>query len=210
MLIRFLPLLVLTVVIFGSQKPRHHLPPPLEAKNCNSKNSKDEYPNDRFARKGGRETKASVRYEKDLLTAPDIEQGRDLSRYERLNVSNPKPMFAYEMDGAQIFIAARTFVWEHWRNQKLGYLTMTGSSVDATSTSHIFIEPDDTGRWRVAWRIVRHTGKIDDLPTYYAVQWVRLTDWDKPGVPLRAEEKPDAAKHKLEFRDKCGDVEDTL
>src|SRR5437667_7822460 len=101
MLIRFLPLVVLSGLILGLQGPRHHIPPPLEAKNCNSSNSKDEFPNDRFARKGGRETKVSVRYEKDLLTVTGIEQGRDLTRYERLNVSNPKPMFAYEMDGAQ-------------------------------------------------------------------------------------------------------------
>ncbi len=84
-------------------------------------------------------------------------------------------MFAYEIDRAGIFVTARTFVWEHWHDQKPGYLTITGSSVDATSTS----QPDDAGRWRV-------------------------------GIPLRADEKPDATKHKLEFRDKCGDVEDSL
>jgi hypothetical protein len=135
MLIRFLPLVVLSGLILGLQGPRHHLPPPLEAKNCNSSNSKGEYPNDRFARKVGRETKASFRYEKDLLTVNNIEQERDLARYERLNVTNPKPMFAYERDGAQIFVSARTFLWEHWHDHKPAYLTITGSSVDATSTS---------------------------------------------------------------------------
>jgi hypothetical protein len=210
MLIRLLPLVALGGLLLGLQGSQRRLPPPLEAKNCNSSRTRDEFPNDRFTRKGGRETKASVRYEKDLLTVTGIEQGRDLSRYERLNLSNPKPMYAYEMDGAQIFVGARTFLWEHWHDQKPAYLTITGSSVDATSTSHIFIEQDDPGRWRVAWRIVRHTGKITDLPTYYAVQWVRPTEWDKPGVPLHDSEKPDATKNKLEFRDKCGDVEQSL
>jgi len=208
MLTRFLPLVAVVGTVVAFQAERHRLPPPLEAKNCNS--SKNETSNERFARKGGREIKAHVRYETNLLTATGIEQGRDLTHYERRDLSDPKPMFAYEIDRAGIFVTARMFVWEHWHDQKPGYLTITGSSVDATSTSHIFIEPDDAGRWRVAWRIVRHTGEIDDMPTYYGVQWVRPTDWDKPGIPLRADEKPDATKHKLQFRDKCGDVEDSL
>ena len=210
MLIAFLLLAALAGLLVAFQAPRHRLPPSLEAKNCKAPQSRDESYNDHFARKGGRETQATVRYEKNLLTATGIEQGRDLTRYERLDLRDPKPMLAYEIEGAKIFVAARAFVWEHWHNQKPGYLTMTGSSVDATSTSHIFIEQDDAGRWRVAWRIVRHSGEIDDQPTYYSVEWVRSTDGDKPGVPLRADEKPDATKHQLEFRDKCGDVEDSL
>ena len=209
MLIR-LSFVVLLGTTLAFQESQRHLPPPLEAKRCEAPRSKDEFPKARFARKGGRETKASVLYVGNMLTVAGIEQGRDLGRYNRLNLSNPKPMLAIEMDRAPIVVSARAFLWDHWHNQKPAYLTMTGSSVDATSTSHVFVEPDETGRWRVAWRIVRHTGEIDDLPTYYSVEWVRPNGWEKPGSPLRHGEEPDPKKHELEFRDKCGDVEQSL
>jgi len=57
---------------------------------------------------------------------------------------------------------------------------------------------------------VRHSGEINDLPTYYAVEWVRPAGWRQPGVPLGAAETADPQKHQLEFRDVCGEVEQTL
>ena len=36
--------------------------------------------------------------------------------------------------------------------------------MDATSTSHIFIEPAASSVWQVSWRIVRHNNEVDDLP----------------------------------------------
>ena len=146
---RFLLLAVFATVVAIQDVPRH-LPPTLEAKNCNPSRSKDRAP---------------------------------------------------------IIVSARSFLWEHWHNQKPAYLTLTGSSVDATSTPHIFVEQEEAGRWRVAWRIVRHNGVIDDLPTYFAVEWVRPNGCGKPELPLRRSEEPDPKKHELEFRDKCGDVE---
>ncbi len=59
---------------------------------------------------------------------------------------------------------ARAFIWEHWQSKKRGYIRITFNSVDATSTSHIFIEPDSYGVWRVTWRIVRRNNEVDDLP----------------------------------------------
>lgn len=184
-------------------------PPAVVAKNCNSAPSKDELPKERFARKGGREAEVPVRSERGALTVDGVEEGRDLTRYERLDLLNPEPMFASQMDRDATVVRARTFLWEHWK-RKPGYVTLTGSSVDATSTSHIFVEEEEPGRWRVAWRIVRHTGVIHDLPTYYAVEWVWPGVWRQPGRPLASGEHPDAKKHKLEFRDKWGDVEQSL
>jgi hypothetical protein len=60
--------------------------------------------------------------------------------------------------------SARDFIWEHWQSKKRGYIRITFNSVDATSTSHIFIEPDSSGVWQVTWRIVRHNNEVDDLP----------------------------------------------
>ena len=142
-----------------------------------------------------------MRDHRSFLTVEGIEQGRNLQQYERLDLSQPGP---------SITVDARTFLWEHWRDKKAAYLTLTRSSVDATSTSHVFIEQDPAGRWRLAWRIVRDTGHIHDLPTFYSVAWVRPAGWKKPGVPLAPGEKPDPRKHELEFSDKCGDVEQSL
>lgn len=128
---------------------------------------------------------------------------------ERLDVGDPRPRSVAERN-VPITVHARSFLWERWRDKTPGYLTITASSVDATSTSHIFVEEDEKGRWRVAWRIVRHTGHINDLPTYYGVEWVRPAGWNEPGLPLRSGEKPDPKKHELEFRDKCGEVEQSL
>lgn len=174
-------------------------PAPLHAKECGPAKDKNELPKDRFARKGGRETKTTVLVDQGILTAVDIAQDRDLNKYERLNLKNNPSL-----------PQARTFLWEHWRDKKAAYLTLTLSSVDATSTNHVFIEQHQSGRWRVAWRIVRHNGDIDDLPTYYALEWVKAAGWRKPGVPLGADEMPDSQKHQLEFRDVCGDIEQTL
>lgn len=60
--------------------------------------------------------------------------------------------------------SARDFIWEHWQSKKRGYIRITFNSVDATSTSHIFIEPDARSVWQVTWRIVRHNDRVDDLP----------------------------------------------
>lgn len=199
---RFLLLALLpTLLLF--QKGDRRLPQAVEGKPC-TQAPKDELPIDRFARKGGRETNAAVRMEKGLLTVTGIGQGRDLSLYERANFGS-----ATDYD-ENANADARVFLWEHWTKQKPGYLTLTGSSVDATSTSHIFIELDEAGRWRVAWRIVRHNGLIHDLPTYYRVDWVRPGGWRKPGIALGASEQSDPKKHQLEFRDRCGDIEQSL
>ena len=198
---RFLPItLIATFVVFQGIVRRP--PPAVDAKLCPPA-PKNELPNDRFARKGGRETKVTVRQDKGLLTVDGVEQGRDLSLYERVDLGSVN-------ESPSAFADARMFLWKHWSAQKLGYLTLTGSSVDATSTSHIFIEPNETSRWRVAWRIVRHNGLIDDLPTYYAVEWVRPGGWREPGLALRVGEQPDPKKHQLEFRDKCGEIEQSL
>lgn len=130
------------VQVVGDTQSRGRLPPALEAKDCTAPKNDSELPKDRFARKGGRELEAYVRGDQNLLTAEGIEQGRDLNRYERLDVSDREPRFAAELEASSIIARARSFLWEHWHNKKSAYLTITGSSVDATSTSHIFVEED--------------------------------------------------------------------
>lgn len=196
-------LLALLATLVLSQTGDRHIPSAVEAQVC-SPAPENELPKDRFARKGGRETKVTVRLDKGLWTTERVEQGRNLSLYDRVDLGSIRN------ESASAEADARLFLWKHWSRRKPGYLTLTGSSVDASSTSHIFIESDETGRWRVAWRIVRHNGLIHDLPTYYAVDWVRPGGWRKPGLALGVGEHPDPTKHELEFRDKCGDIEQTL
>jgi hypothetical protein len=65
---------------------------------------------------------------------------------------------------------ARAFIWEHWQSKKRGYIRITFNSVDATSTSHIFIEPDSSSVWQVTWRIVRHNNEVYDLPSIRIIE----------------------------------------
>ncbi|MFL6229414.1 MAG: hypothetical protein ACJ741_11605 [Pyrinomonadaceae bacterium] len=187
-----------------------NIPPPHVASDCRQKATPHEFPNDRFRRKGGRTTQVAVVNGGGMLSTVGVEQGRNLAAYERLNLINPKPLFASEEGQDDTVVRAREFIWQHWSEHHAGYLTVTLSSVDATSTAHIFIEQEDGGRWRVAWRWVRHTSEVDDLPTYYAVEWVVPQRWDEPGKPLSKGEQPDPHKHRLGFRDTCGDLENSF
>ena len=182
-----------------------NVPPPLEAKDCTAKAPRDELPNARFDRKGGQTTPAKVRHQGSALMIDDVEQGRDLSQYDRLELEDPSP-FASEPQTDAI-PRSRTFLWQHWHAQKRAYLILTLHSVDATGTSHVFVEPDNDGRWRVYWRIVRDMNEVSELPTYYAIEWAFRGEWNKPGKPLPKGRQPDPGKHVLNFRDRCGDVE---
>lgn len=199
-------LLIAILSIVGCANAQTRVPPPLEPKSCEENAPPNELPNTRFARKGGLTTQAKVRYRNQVLTVDGVEQGRDLRGYETLTLTNPKPRTVVESEGDPMFATARTFLWEHWRDQKQGYLILTASSVDAMSTSHVFVEHDDSGRWRVSWRIVRHNDRIDDLPTDYGTEWVNPAGFRQPGKPLASGTEPDPTQHRLEFRDKCGEI----
>ena len=137
---------------------------------------KDELPVERFLRKGGKTTKVKVFWDKKVgVTSKDVAQKRDLTRYEdgghffcggRFGGASMGPSELEECDRVRI----RNFIWNHWQNKTMGYVVFTGNSVDAVSTSHIFIEPDKNGKWHVAWRIVRHHGEIDDLPEIVQIE----------------------------------------
>jgi hypothetical protein len=171
-------ILVAGSVFYLSSHPQ--VPTPLEARECGSATQRDELPNARFMRMGGRRITAKVWREGSALTAYNVAQNRDLRGYERLQLADPEPRSAAERLSDVIVAEARTFVWEHWRNRKRAYLVLTLSSIDATSTSHVFVEPDGTGRWRVYWRAVRNRSEIDDSPTAYSMKWVIPAIGTKP------------------------------
>jgi hypothetical protein len=151
-----------------------------------SRKKQDETANERFYRKGGKETKASVIVKNGKLITLDIAQERDLASYDDGGDINCRvgtvrypgetaADFSWERCQLSKF---RDFVWEHWQTKRRGYLRISFDSVDAVSTSHLFIEPDTDGKWHVAWRIVRHIGEITDMPNIRGIKQRAATSND--------------------------------
>lgn len=190
-------------------RPSHPtVPPGVQRSECLIPLPEGESGWDGLSRQGGRINRyPNARWQGNAYTAADIAQGRDLSRYDKIELQDSEHRHPGQISRA--LAQARIFLWEHWRNQKRGYLILTMSSVDHTGTAHVFIEPDDSGRWR-AYRRQVDARKLMDEPTAYWVLWVRPNGWDKPGIPLLPGQEPDSAIHKLEFRDVCGEKSGNL
>ena len=81
---------------------------------------------------------------------------------------------------------ARAFIWRHWQEKKRGYVIIKMGTDDAESDAHIFVEPDESGGWRVVWKWERifHasmpeiSGRIDDVPGIRAIERRRATSRD--------------------------------
>lgn len=144
------------------------------------------------------ETKAEVIWQNDELTAKGITQNRNLSEYEqgghftKGGLIKENPCFdCGEKSG-------RDFIWKNWTEKKRGYIRITYHGTDAFSTSHIFIEPNEKGEWRIAWRIARqHTSSeydnlITDIPTIIEVD--------------RIEDKSEKDEWALIFKNKIGEI----
>ena len=68
------------------------------------------------------------------LMIDNVAQGRDLTRYERLELADPEPRVVSDRRRNPVLAQARNFLWRHWQDRKRAYLLLTLSSVDATST----------------------------------------------------------------------------
>lgn len=138
----------------------------------------EETPNERFYRKGGKSTKSAIIVQEGALTTATITQERNLALYDDGGHSNCRGglvQFHGENDSdfsskKCIIPKVRDFLWQHWQEKKRGYVRISFDTVDAVSTSHIFVEPDPNGRWHVVWRIVRHSEEITDLPDIISVE----------------------------------------
>jgi hypothetical protein len=148
------------------------------ASGVESQKRRNETPSERFYRKGGKETKAKVFVDHGALATSDIAQKRNLTIYDDGGHINCRlGMVLYSGETANDFSRERCqlsklrdFVWEHWQTKKRAYIRISFDSVDAVSTSHLFIEPDRDGQWHVAWRIARHTNEITDIPEIRAIR----------------------------------------
>ena len=199
---RFISLFVLLLGWAHTAVPQSS---PREPAGCGSTAPANELPMARFKRLGGHTTRVKTRYQDGTFTTDDVAQGRDLSRYERLDLVD-KRRFVADTGGQPLLAQARSFLWSHWQDRKRAYLVLTLSSVDFTTTSHVFIEPGQLGDLLMHWRSVRQDNTVDDQPAVHLMQWVIPNGWDKPGVPLSQGARPDPAKDELEFRDTCGRV----
>jgi len=179
------------------------VPPGIQRPECLKPRPEAETGKDRLTRLGGRTTRyPNAQWTGVAYTVANIAQGRDLTKYEKLELKVPGPLHPWEKS-IQVFAQARGFLSQHWRDHKRGYLIFTVSSVDHTGTSHIFVEPDDSSRWRVYWRQLDRRELIDE-PTAYWVLWV-IPGEDKRATPLPSGQAPDPFAHQLELRDVCGE-----
>ncbi len=143
-----------------------------------SQKRRNETDAERFYRQGGKETKAEVFIDHGALTSSGIAQKRDLRIYDDGGHINCRlGMVRYSGETANDFSPERCllpklrdFVWEHWQSKKRAYIRISFDSVDAVSTSHLFIEPDSDGQWHVVWRIARHNNRITDIPNVRSIR----------------------------------------
>ena len=181
------------------------VPPGVQRSECLSPSPEAESSNDRFTRLGGRETRyPHAQWTGDFYTAPKIAQGRNLNTYDKAQIRDWEHFHPWERWGNPVLAQARQFLWEHWRDRRRACLTLTQSSVDYTGTSHIFVEPDDSGRWRIYRRHLDRRELIDE-PTVYSLSWVKPNGWEAPGTTIPATQKPDPLNNELEFHDVCGE-----
>lgn len=144
-------LLLLTIIILSLSNTT------LAQTRKKTKEQKQETPNEKFYRQGGKETKAEVISQGYELTTSNIAEKRSLSVYDAGGHFNCRE---YAKDVNCDFSKIRDFIWQHWQNKQRGYIRVTFDSVDAVSSSHIFIEPDKSGTWHIAW----HNHVLTDIP----------------------------------------------
>lgn len=78
------------------------------------------------------------------------QSSRNLAQYDKAGpyiFDNEPPWARREQAAAEL----RTFLWEHWRKQRLGLAKATFFSIEGDSaTVAFYIEPDANKRWQVA------------------------------------------------------------
>lgn len=131
---------------------------------------------------GTKETEAKITMEGRELTTAGIAQERDLKRYDVSGHFDCRTHALSDTGPRRCDIPkVRDFIWKHWHTKRPGYIRITFDSVDAMSTSHIFVEPNERGIWHVAWRIARHNNWITDVGEIVAVARAKPRSGDEPG-----------------------------
>lgn len=141
------------------------------------------------------------------LTCAGLLGSRDLTSYDVL--SSPAIGNGSIQEISRIQVAAesvaRSFIWDHWQQRRRGYTVVSFSSVDAVSTNHVLVEPDRNGRWQIVYKIVRHSGILDELPTIRQVRRVVRGRGPDEWITLSSDDACDPKGFKLEFFDDHGE-----
>ena len=130
-----------------------------------------------------------------LKAQPFQSSERDLSRYDRIGPFN----VPVGENPSTVSAKVRDFIWEHWEQHRLGYAVVTFHSKEGEpSTSHIFVEPDESGVWHLSvsierelidrrgWSDPKYRGKkIHQTDSYKAYAIKRLPDKDSYHLRLK-------------------------
>lgn len=127
------------------------------------------------------------------ITDEEIFQGRDISQYNKADTFKSGSYKSIQRK-------MRNFIWKQWQNKKRGYIENRLAGIDAGQTDHIFIEPDEEGKWRVVWKIVRWQipGGED------------ITDFAGISAVEQVGAKSNKSSWKLIFKNKNGEIVTTL
>ena len=127
----------------------------------------------------------------------EIIQGRNLALYDaggEFLAALSHPITPEQME------KLRSFISEHWKNHRRGYVRVNFAGIDNLEESHIFIEPNNAGDWRIIWRTIHHQGVIPPPP-------LQLTELPEITAVERAKRSKDywlPGAYVLIFRDKDG------
>src|SRR5262245_14362817 len=81
-----------------------------------------------------------------------VTAGRNLSQYDLGGRQGCGMVAKSEVQRCEDSMkTARDFIWSHWHDRRRGYVIVKLTGIDAESDAHIFIEPDETGTWHIAW-----------------------------------------------------------
>ncbi len=129
------------------------------------------------------------------ITDEDIFQGRDISQYNKGDTSNCNSYKCIERK-------MRSFIWEHWKNKKQGYISHNLQGIDVSFTDHVFIEPNEVGDWKISWRVERH--QVSHTFEQFIDDFVGISSVEKVSTNSKKD------RWKLVFKNKDGDVIKTL
>lgn len=115
-----------------------------------------------------------------------IFEGRDTSLYDDggLQGCGRERREADPLNCERSMEKARRFVWEHWKKRKRGYAAVADASDRAEWVTHLFIEPNADGSWRVDARTVPMLRDPIDPEHYWLgdlveIEWNTATADDK-------------------------------
>ena len=80
-----------------------------------------------------------------------ISKDRDLSQFDNGGTYTDQCLSQSVENNCKTIIDARKFILKHWKEKTRAKIKYEWSGVDTEGDIHIFVEPDDKGKWRIIW-----------------------------------------------------------